>query len=432
MRHTLILGGNVTGQAAARLAARLGDRVSVYDARSLDPAAFKPDVTFEFGEWRDGLLDDVDLVVTSPGFPPHSAPISATVERGVRLWGDIELATRHLDTPIAAITGTNGKTTVTEMTSAILTAQGLEAPAVGNIGAPPVDYVDRDVDILVMEVSSFQLYYTESFHPQVAVVLNVAPDHLDWHSSFDAYMDAKAKIFHEQGPGDHLVFAVDDPGARQLASRAGSRLVGVSGTSLPPGGAGPDGGVLVVPTGRVALDELASNDPIFRVDFAAAAVAASLLGAEHEAVLQVARTYTLGDHRRKLVGTWDGVAWVNDSKASNPHAAIAAIGAFRSVVLIAGGRNKGLDLSGLVGVQTVRHVIAIGESAEDLVEAAAGDPVAQAASSMAEAVAIADGVARQGDTVLLSPGCASFDMFSSYVERGEVFTSEVRSIKEDR
>ncbi len=426
--RALVLGGSVTGRAAVQLLGRLGYAVTVYDEMPLDPRDVAP-AAMVTGAWSDELLDAVDLVVTSPGFKPSSPPIMAARARRVPLWGDIELAMRHLHVPFVAVTGTNGKTTVVEMIAAILSAEGMRAPAAGNIGEPPADLVGEDIDALVLEVSSFQLFYSETFHPPVAVLLNVAPDHLDWHGSMEDYVAAKARIFRRQQPDDTLVYSVDDAGARSLVGEARGRLVGVSGHEAPAGGAGPAGDGFVLPTGRIPLRELAADDPIFLVDFAAAAVAAHCLGAGHEAIRRTGRSFQPGHHRRTLVGTWDGVKWVNDSKASNPHAAVAAIAAYPSVVLIAGGRNKGLDLSPLAAVSTVRYIVAIGEAADELLAAAGAVPHARA-STMREAVHIADTVARPGDTVLLSPGCASFDMFSSYGERGDVFTAEVKARKE--
>jgi UDP-N-acetylmuramoylalanine--D-glutamate ligase len=423
----LVLGAGVSGLAAMRLLTSLGDIVSIYDARSADDAG--SGVLRHVGQWSDELLDGVDLVVTSPGFAPTAEPIVAARRRAVPVWGEIELAIRHLDAPVVAITGTNGKTTVTEMTSAMLTAAGKVAPAVGNIGMAPSALAGTQIDVLVMEVSSFQLYYTESLCPRVAVVLNVAPDHLDWHGSYEHYAAAKAKIFINQGPDDVVIYDADDPGAADLVASAPGRTVGVAADRLPAGGAGREGDGLIVPTGRIPISALAVDDPIFRVDLAAAAVAAAEMGADHPSIVEVATTFIPGVHRRTVVGRWDDVTWVNDSKASNPHAAVAAVAAYPSVVLIAGGRNKGLDLSGLVIAPSVRHVLAIGEAATDLLAVATHTPV-EAMSSMAEAVRRAAEIARPGDTVLLSPGCASFDMFTSYGERGDVFTSEVHKLRE--
>ncbi len=430
MKQAMVLGGGISGKAATRLLRRLGYTVTIYDQRPIDPGAHDlASVSLVSGPWSDVVVDGVDLVVTSPGFAPSSPPIRDIRRRGIPLIGETELALRHLKAPVVAVTGTNGKTTVTEMISAMLTASGLRAPAVGNIGDPASDLVGQDLDIVVLEASSFQLYYCETLHPRVAVLLNLAPDHLDWHESFAEYAAAKGRIFRRQEPSDLLIIDADDAGANHLAADAPSTVVGVSGRRLPAGGAGADGDVLRLPSGTVPLADLALSDPIYVVDIAAAGVAAHAIGTPHSAIAEVATSFTPGAHRRTLIGVWDGVQWVNDSKASNPHAAVAAISSYPSVVLIAGGRNKGLDLAPMMRVPTLRHVIVLGEAAVELVAAAAEIPVAEAAT-MADAVALADAVARPGDTVLLSPGCASFDMFQSYAERGEVFTAEVRTRKE--
>ena len=426
-RNALVLGAGVSGLAAARFLVADDDRVTIYDERGADGVG--PGVSVHVGDWDDALLDGIDLVVTSPGFAPGSAPITAARSRLIPVWSEVELAIRNIAAPIVAITGTNGKTTVTEMVSAMLTAAGLSAPAVGNIGTAPTALIGAEPDVLVMELSSFQLYYTESLHPRVAVVLNLAPDHLDWHGTFEHYAAAKARIFAGQAPDDLVVYDADDAGASQLVTAAPGRVVGVAADRLPEGGAGPYGEMFVIPTGEIELSALAIDDPIFRVDLGAAAVAAAEVGAQHDAIVEVATTFAPGRHRRTVVGSWDDVTWVNDSKASNPHAAVAAVGSYRSVVLIAGGRNKGLDLSALVTAPSVRHVLAIGEAAEELLAVAAATPV-EHVDSMEAAVRRAAEIARRGDTVLLSPGCASFDMFSSYVERGDVFTAEVNKLKE--
>jgi UDP-N-acetylmuramoylalanine--D-glutamate ligase len=278
------------------------------------------------------------------------------------------------------------------------------------------------------------------------VVLNVAPDHLDWHGSFEAYLAAKARIHRNQGEQDLLVFDEADPGARQAVASARSRRWPVSGTRRPPAGSGPEQGSLWLGDAAVDLEGLPSADPTFLIDAAAAGTAALAVGASPEGIRAALRGFVPPSHRRQLVGTWDGVAWVDDSKATNPHAAVAAIRAYPSVILIAGGRNKGLDVAAIdrpVGAVThgpmgldvaaiateprLRHVIGIGEAGPEMVAAArSGSLVAD----LEEAVALADRLARPGDTVLLAPGCASFDMFRSYSHRGEVFAATVRRRKE--
>jgi UDP-N-acetylmuramoylalanine--D-glutamate ligase len=428
--RVLVLGGAVSGRAAAAMLAARGHEVVVFDERPLVGETMTIEgVATITGHWEAVIAEGADLVVTSPGFSPTSAPIADIVGAGVPLWSEIELAAREIEAPVAAVTGTNGKTTVTELTAEMLTRAGLRAPAVGNIGRPLVEVLGEELDAVVIEASSFQLYYTHSLRPRVAVVMNVAPDHLDWHGTVEHYAQAKARIFMNQDADDLAVFSADDEGASRLAADAPGRQVPISGLSLPAGGAGRDGDRLVLPTGDVPLADLRVDDAAYLVDIAAAAVAAAELGASHEAIVEVARRFTPGLHRRTRIGEWNGITWVDDSKATNPHAALAAIQAYPSVVLIAGGRNKGLDLRPLPAAPNVRFLLAIGEAAPELMAAAGGTP-ARAVSSMEEAVRIADAVAVSGDTVLLAPGCASFDMFSSYGERGDVFAAAVRSVKE--
>jgi UDP-N-acetylmuramoylalanine--D-glutamate ligase len=390
------------------------------------PEAMDEGFPVSVGTWDPVLLNGVELVVASPGFSERSLPIVESLESGLPVWSEIEFAWRHLTKPIAAVTGTNGKTTVTEAASAMLAASGLDAPATGNIGYPLSDFVDEPADALVVEVSSFQLRFIDSFHPAAAAITNVAVDHLDWHGSEASYRDAKSRIFLNQGEGDLLVFDADDPGASSLAAGAPSELFPVSGTHLPPGGGGVSGGNLVIGEVAVAVDDLGSADPIHLVDLAFAAALALRLGAGVDGVSQAAREFNPGRHRRETVLTRDGVRWVNDSKATNPHAAIASIRSHDSVVLIAGGLAKGIDLRPMAAEGNLKAVIGIGADGPTLVEAA-GDR-GHLGGTLEGAVEIAAEIAVPGDTVLLAPGCASFDQFGSYAERGDRFVELVEGM----
>lgn len=429
----LVLGAGVSGAAAARLGRRLGYSVTVFDQdRAAGSGLIGEDIGTVTGRWEPDLLTGIDLVVTSPGFPLRSAPITDAREYGVPVWSELEFAWRQIKTPVIAVTGTNGKTTVSEATAAMLTASGTTTAAVGNIGTPLSSVAGKDFDVLVVEVSSFQLEFTEQFHPETAVLMNLAPDHLDWHPSYAAYAAAKAKLFDNQTAADLLIFDNDDPGLQPLVKTLRGRgqpprLWPVSGKECPAGGSGPAAGVLQLPGVTVPLADLAAPDPILVVDLAAAGVAAIEHGARPEVVAEVCRRFRPGPHRRTLVAEKGGVAFVDDSKATNPHAALASISSFPSVVLIAGGVAKGLDISPLARVANVRHVVAIGESAAVLLEAA-GAARSSLAGSMTEAVVIAATIARPGDTVLLAPGCASFDMFESYGARGDAFGLAVRQV----
>lgn len=423
MTRALILGAGVSGLAAARLAASKGISVTIYD---IDPT---PEVAglgvgVAAGAWDPILLNGIDVVIASPGFSERSVPIVEVLESGIPIWSEVEFASRHLRSPIAAVTGTNGKTTVTEATSAMLDASGLDAPATGNIGAPLSDFVEGAYDAVVVEVSSFQLRFTDRFHPSVAAITNVAVDHLDWHGSAYAYREAKARIYANQTATDLLVYDSDDEGASLLAVSAPSTRFPVSGTRVPEGGGGFDGKNLVVHDVTVDVTEFESQDPTHLVNLACAAALALRMGATSDGVARGAIGFRPGAHRRTLIAEAAGVRWVNDSKATNPHAAVASIRAAPGpVVLIAGGLAKGIDLTPLVEEENLKMLIGIGEAGPTLVDAA-GER-GRLAGTLEIAVEVAAGAAAPGDTVLLAPGCASFDQFSSYGARGDRFAELV-------
>jgi len=418
---TLVIGAAASGRAATDLLRSQGDKVVVYDANPDALDGIEADV-IRGGEWDPALLDGVDLVVPSPGVPEHAAPIVAALDAGIPVWSELELGFRRIRVPIMAVTATNGKTTIAEVAAAMLEESGLRSAAVGNIGVPLSAVDDSGLDVLVVEASSFQLRFVETFHAEAAVLLNVAPDHLDWHRTMERYVAAKQRILERQRPDDIVIFDTDDPGATAAVTPAVSRRIPVSGTAAPVGGWGVSDGVLRVGGAEMPLAELARGDAAFVVDIAAAAAGALHLGAEPGAVEAAARHYRPQAHRRQVVGAWGGVTWVDDSKATNPHAALAAIRAYPSVVLIAGGRDKGLDVRPLAMEPNLRAIVAIGEAAPALVSASSRTLVA---STLEEAVSMADDAARPGDTVLLAPGCASFDMFTSYGDRGARFVAAV-------
>lgn len=423
MNRVLVLGAGVSGLAAARLARRMGLAVTIYD-ESPAPEAMADGFGVATGAWDANLLEGVDLVVTSPGFSERSGPIVESLEAGLPVWSEVEFAWRQVDSPVVAVTGTNGKTTVTEAAATMLEASGMSAPATGNIGAPLSDFTNTAYDALVVEVSSFQLRFTEEFHPVAAAITNVALDHLDWHGSAYSYRAAKAKIFANQNESDLLVYDVDDPGASELAAEAPVERYPVSGTHLPAGGGGVEGRDLVVGETRIDLSELRSDDPTHLVNLAAAAALALRVGATSQGVVAGAISYQPGAHRRTLVAEVGDVDWIDDSKATNPHAAIASIRTHDSVILIAGGLAKGLDATPLAAEPNVKMLIGIGESGPSLVDAA-GER-GRLAGTLDIAVEMAAQAAQRGDTVLLAPGCASFDQFSSYGERGDRFVELVR------
>ncbi len=424
--RTLVLGAGVSGKAAAKLARRLGHTVVGFDEeRAAAAAARASGLDFTGGTWDPSRLEGAELVVTSPGIPPDAEMIADALAAGLPVWSELEFGARHATAPLLAVTGTNGKTTAVTAATAMLEASGAKVCAAGNIGTA-LSEVARDAwDVIVVEASSFQLRFTERFHPIAAAILNVAPDHLDWHGSYEQYLAAKQAIFANQGPGDVLAYGADDPGARRAVAGARARTVPVSGDRVPEHGAGVSEGEI-----RVAGHVLPAPDtgPDFLTDLVAAAVLAHHADATEEGIREGLARFHPGPHRRTSVGRWGGVDWVDDSKATNPHAAAAAAAAYDTVVLIAGGRNKGLDLEPMADMPSVRHVVAMGESAAEL--AALFDPVrVTRVAGMEEAVSAADRISRPGDTILLAPGCASFDMFPSYSARGAAFQASVLRLK---
>ena len=421
----MVLGAGMTGQAASRLLSRLQLDHLVYDKHEAALDGIGEGVPAVAGNWDPSILADVSLVVASPGFKPHLPPLSDIESAGITIWSEVELAIRHLDVPIIAITGTNGKSTVCRQTTAMLRESGINARATGNVGFPISDLEPGPGQVAVLEISSFQLYYTYSLVPRVAVYLNLADDHLDWHGSMEAYGIAKGRISRHLTDRDLLVYDIDDPGAAAHARIAPGRHAPVTGREPHPDGPYGFSSVgLVHPGGITPIPDLPDIDTSFRMNFAAGAVAALELGADPDAIARTVSNFRHHFHRRTVVGFDQGITWVDDSKATNPHAALAAIRSFGPVVLIAGGVRKGLDLSPMLRAPNVRHLVAIGESGPDLVELASDLPT-DLAGSMEEAVWMAGRQARSGDTVLLSPGTTGFDMFTCYEHRGNTFARHV-------
>ncbi len=374
------------------------------------------------------LVAGADLVVPSPGVPLRH-PLLATAGRAaVPVRSEIDLAAELASTPIVAVTGTNGKTTVTTLVAGMLRASGVKTAVAGNIGRPLLDAVRDDVDVVVAEVSSFQLHFTAGFRPRVAVLLNVAEDHLDWHGSLEAYQEAKARVFANQRGEDVLVANIDDAVVARLAGDAPARLVSFSVRGATEAGWTVARGQLVGPEGEelAQVDELPARAPHDLANALAAAAAATELGATTPGVREALADFPRLPHRVQLVGKAGGVRYYDDSKATNPHATRSAVEGFEHVVLIAGGRNKDLDLSVLRTLAPrLRAVIAMGEAAAEVEASFEGVTTVARAGSMEAAVRLAASHAEQGDAVLLSPACASLDRYSSYAARGDDFTHEV-------
>jgi UDP-N-acetylmuramoylalanine--D-glutamate ligase len=379
------------------------------------------------------LVADARQLVPSPGLPEDHPAMALAAEHGVAVRSELDLAAELDDRPVMAITGTNGKTTVTTMVTEMFNRGGHRAVAAGNNELPLIAAIERtDVDLFVVEASSFRLGHSAAFSPRVGTWLNFAADHLDVHRSLDSYEAAKARIWAHL-PTDGVAVANADDEVVMRHVPADRRAVTFAPRPAPDGYRVIDG-VLVSDDdqGLVAVDELPRALDHDIANGLAAAATARYGGASIEGVREVLRTFAGLPHRVELVGERDGVRYVNDSKATAPHATEAAIRSFPSVVLIAGGHNKGLDLSSMASaVDRVRAVVAIGAAAAEVAAVFDGRVPVTIAASMAEAVDQAKAAARAGDVVLLSPGCASFDWYGSYPERGDDFRAEVRRVLAD-
>ena len=442
----VVVGMGVTGCAVASALAARGHQVVMADDRAHDTASRASGAGIAAAEIHDST--DVDLleplvqraaaVVPSPGVPPRHPSYTLADAAGVPIVSELDLAAQWDTRPLASITGTNGKTTVTVLVERILNRSGISAMGAGNTDIALVDAIDSDVSTFVVEASSFRLHRARRFAPAVAAWLNLAPDHLDWHAGLDDYAASKARIWAAQGPDDIAVIPFGDADIEPWTIGIHSRQV----TFATPQHLGApcdvrfERGVLVAhDEDIVATAELPRQRPHDLSNAAAATAIALEMGAHADAVATELRAFDGLPHRLAHAGRIGDVSFHDDSKATAPHATAAAMRGFSNAILISGGRNKGLDLHELAVVAPhLRGVVAIGESAPEVV-ACFSQPGCEGielarADSMAAAVEIAYAMAQPCGDVVLSPGCASFDWYSSYHERGERFISAVSDLAE--
>jgi len=444
-KRVVVVGLARSGVAAARfLEARGADVVATDSKRPVELEAEalsleKEGVRLELGGHRESTFLKADLVVVSPGVPWSLPELEAARRGGVLVMAETELGYRFIKGMLVAVTGTKGKSTTTSALGAMLKAGGRDVRVGGNIGQALTSLLDKATEktVFVLEVSSFQLEGTHAFHPKVAVFLNLSADHLDRHLSFEDYASAKAKIFRNQTEEDFAVVNADDPGVLALARAGRARLLPFGLSGAAEGAFFEEGEARLRWAGRTEtlflLRDLALPGPHLAQDVLAAGAAARLLGASAGDVARAVRAFRGAEHVLERVAEIRGVSFFNDSKATNIAAAKRSIEAFPSgVVVILGGRFKGGDFADLKDVLATsgRAVIAIGEARERIVQALSGVVPVFSCHTLGEAVERALESARAGDTVVLAPGCSSFDMFEDYAHRGRAFKDEVLRLRE--
>src|SRR5450755_3569113 len=443
-KRVLVVGLGKSGVASALFLKAHGARVTVSDTKSGDelrneiPVLLDHGITVETGGHGERTFRGQDLIVVSPGVPVDAPPLGQARALGESVIGEIELAAQFLPGAIVAITGSNGKTTTTTLTGEIMTAAGFPALVGGNIGTPAISLTDRakPETAIVLEVSSFQLETIQTFRPKVAVVLNVTPDHLDRHRTFEAYVDAKARIFENQQGNDFAVLNADDPTCAALPARTKAQVFWFSRQKEVQRGA-------YVRDGNVMFRDSSGQREIMQVseiplkgahnleNVLAAVCAGVLMNCASEKIRQAVRDFKAVEHRLEYVTTIRGVDYYNDSKATNVDATIKALESFpANIHLILGGKDKGSDYSVLNDLlrERVKQVYTIGAAAEKIASQIRQAAEVVSAQTLEKAVHLASSAAKSGDIVLLAPACASFDQFQNYEHRGRVFKNTVRAL----
>lgn len=438
-RKAMVVGLGKTGLSAARYLAGQGYAVAVTDSRDKPPGLdalrdVLPDAAVFVGGFSDAALANADVVVVSPGIPLHDPFVARVRDAGVELVGDIELFARVVSKPVVAVTGSNGKSTVATLFASMAKAARRHTALGGNVGIPALDLLEqKDADLFVLELSSFQLESTRSLAPAAAVVLNVTPDHIDWHGDMESYARAKAKIFRNAAV---CVFNRDDEWSARLARglpNAVSFGLDVPTREIDFGIVSKEGIDWLARGSEtlVAVSELKLAGAHNHANALACLALGYAIGLPRQAMLDALREFSGLPHRMEWVAEIGGVVYVNDSKGTNVGASVAAItGADRPLVVIAGGDGKGQDFAAFAAALRgrVHHIVLLGKDAEKIELAIAGNIPVIRASSMVDAVRSATAVAAAGDMVLLSPACSSLDMFADYEDRGRQFSAAVRGV----
>ncbi len=435
--RAVVVGMAKSGQAAARALVAEGAEVRITESRAEGELQVDVPAGAELlaGGHAPEHLDGATLVVVSPGVPEGADVVRWARARRLPVWSELELGARLCTVPFVAVTGTNGKTTTTELVASMMRAGGLRARACGNVGYPFSTAAFEPVDALAVEASSFQLRFAPGFHPKVSVLLNLAPDHLDWHGSYERYATAKAHIFANQQGDDVHVGNLDDADAAVRSRKAPCRVLWFREGRPDAGQVGVEDGVVLLGASpgerHIEFGAPPFRAPRFLADAAAAAAAGLAFGLGPTAIGEGFTGSRLHPHRGESVGSVRGVTFLDDSKATNPHAALASLRGLEHAVLIAGGLAKGIDLSPLAAAApSLDGVVAIGDAANAVLAVFDGLVPAVAAGSIEEAVGTAYRMAAPDGKVILAPACASWDMFRDYGERGDRFAGAVRRLEQ--
>jgi UDP-N-acetylmuramoylalanine--D-glutamate ligase len=447
-KRVLVVGLGKSGVASALFLKKHGAKVSVSDTKSGDelrneiPVLLDNGISVETGGHGERTFRGQDLIVVSPGVPVDAPPLQQARSMGEAVIGEIELAAQFLPGPIVAITGSNGKTTTTTLAGEIMTAGGFATLVGGNIGTPAISLTDRATPetVIVLEVSSFQLETIQTFRPKVAVVLNVTPDHLDRHRTFEIYVNAKARLFENQQPVDFAVLNADDNTCVAMGKRTRAQVFWFSRQKEVERGAWVSDGKILFRDADGHREILQTSDIPLKgahnlENVLAAVCSGVLMGCVPEKIRQAVKSFKAVEHRLEFVATIRGVGYYNDSKATNVDATIKALESFpANIHLILGGKDKGSDytlLNELLRTR-VKRVYTIGAAAakieSQLLSSKDGGPEVVHAETLENAIRKASAAAQSGDVVLLAPACASFDQFKSYEHRGKVFKEVVQSL----
>jgi UDP-N-acetylmuramoylalanine--D-glutamate ligase len=449
-KRVLIVGMGKSGIAAAQFCIHKGADVTITDISEADKVKNdlkqlgELELKSELGYHREKSFLDTDYVILSPGVPHTILPVQKAIENGVEVIGEIELACHFIEEPIIAVTGTNGKTTTTELLGVILRESGKNVFIGGNIGNPLIEYVDQKqkADIVVVEISSFQLDTIKTFHPHIALLLNVTADHLDRYENFKGYTQSKGRIFENQTFSDYAVINADDRAVSTLEPSIKSRKIYFNAASGDFQGGYIKDRCLKIRLNSGKKDEIISIDlsenrllgKHNHENISAACIAAWISGADPAGIERALKNFSGLKHRIEYVAQINGIRFYDDSKATNLDAVKRALEGFTApVILIMGGRDKGGDYRILVKVvkKYVKKLVVIGESSELIINAFENHVAVSKAKTMECAVKQAFKSAAAGDVILLSPACSSFDMFKSYAERGQYFVNAVKGLKDD-